>query len=322
MTLPAPLLADLYEKMLLIRECENRIRREYAGDAMKTPVHLGVGGEAIQAGVLAAAGGGGVKVFGTYRNHGIYLALSADTDGFFGELYGKVTGCAGGKAGSMHLTCPEKGLILTSAVVGTTLPVAVGAAFAHAYQNRNDLVIAFFGDGAVEEGAFWESLNFACLQRLKILFVCEDNGLAIHTPTQERQGFKSIPEAARAFRCEQASAAGHQVESIYAVAADLLQRMESSKMPGFLYAPYYRFMEHVGIQEDYHFNYRTRPDEQTLRNLDPLEHFKSLMPAAGLTPAQLEKIAARVQAKIEASVQKAKDAPLPGSAMLGMGDLR
>ena len=319
MTLSAPLLLTLYEKMLLIRECEDRIRREYAGDAMKTPVHLGVGGEAIQAGVLTAAGEGG-KVFGTYRNHGIYLALSGDTDGFFGELYGKVTGCAGGKAGSMHLTSPENGLVLTSAVVGTTLPVAVGAAFAHAYLKKNDLVIAFFGDGAVEEGAFWESLNFACLQRLKILFVCEDNGLAIHTGVKDRQGFKSISEAARAFRCEESSAEGHRVENVYSAAAELLKRMENSKMPGFLYAPYYRYMEHVGIHEDYQFKYRSKPDEHILKNLDPIEHFKTLMPAAGITPGQLEPIAVRIQKKIEESVQRAKSAPFPDQAMLGTGE--
>jgi len=318
MSLPTSLLLSLYEKVLLIRECENRIRLDYASDVMKTPVHLGVGGEAIQAGVLAAANEG-AKVFGTYRNHGIYLALSGDTDGFFGELYGKVNGCAGGKAGSMHLTYPEKGLVLTSAVVGTTIPVAVGAAFAQAYKAQNAQVIVFFGDGAVEEGAFWESLNFACLQRLKILFVCEDNGLAIHTAVQARQGFKSISEAARAFRCEESSVEGHRVENVYEAAVDLFQRMEDSKMPGFLYAPYYRYMEHVGIQEDYQFKYRSKPDDETLKRLDPLEHLQTSLLAAGVKPGELEVLTAKVRTQIEKSVQKAKAAAFPDATMLGAG---
>ena len=176
----------LYRKLMLARCAEERIRQEYSQDEMKTPVHLGIGQEAIPVGVCAAVPPG-TKFFGTYRNHALFLALTEDTDRLFGELYGKLTGTAKGKAGSMHLAAPAEGLLATSAVVGTTIPVAVGVALANQYRQSDGLVVSFFGDGAVEEGVFWESLNFACLKKLRLLFVCEDNGLAIHTPTDQRQ---------------------------------------------------------------------------------------------------------------------------------------
>ena len=128
---------------------------------MKTPMHMSTGAEAICAGVCQALRPQD-QVIGTYRTHGIYLAKTGETDRFFAEMYGRATGMAKGKAGSMHLTAPEAGLICTSAIVGTTIPVALGAAYANR-QNAQDRVVAvFFGDGAIDEGVFWESINIAC----------------------------------------------------------------------------------------------------------------------------------------------------------------
>src|SRR3972149_8100157 len=118
---------ELYTKLLLARKAEERICSEYSKNEMKTPMHLGIGGEAIPVGVCHCLPPG-TKAFGTYRNHALYLAMTDDTDSFFAELYGKATGGAKGKAGSMHLSAPERGLVATSAVVGTTIPLAVGAA--------------------------------------------------------------------------------------------------------------------------------------------------------------------------------------------------
>ncbi len=152
--------SEIYYKMHLIRECEERIRKEYATDEIKTPVHLGIGAEAISVGIVASMPAG-TKYFGTYRNHALYLAVGGSLEEFWGELYGKETGCAKGKAGSMHLSAPSQGLLVTSAVVGTTIPLAVGASLSNKYLGKNDYTVAFFGDGATEEGVFHESLNFA-----------------------------------------------------------------------------------------------------------------------------------------------------------------
>ena len=157
----------LYRKLLLVRQVEEAIRTHYASDDMKTPVHLGIGGEAISVGVCHCLPAK-ASTFGTYRNHALYLAVTDDTDGFFAELFGKESGPGKGKAGSMHLCRPDCGLMATSAVVATTIPLAVGAALANAYRKDSTPVAVFFGDGAVEEGVFWESVNFACLHRLNV----------------------------------------------------------------------------------------------------------------------------------------------------------
>src|SRR3989338_1031406 len=122
-----PVSLALYQKLYLVRQATEAIRKEYSNDQIKTPVHLSMGEEAISVGICHAIGERG-RFFGTYRNHGLYLSLTSETDQFFAELYGKRTGASGGKAGSMHLTAPAAGLMGTSAVVGTTIPIAVGAA--------------------------------------------------------------------------------------------------------------------------------------------------------------------------------------------------
>jgi pyruvate dehydrogenase E1 component alpha subunit len=303
---------ELYRRLLLARLAEERIRREYASDEMKTPVHLGIGGEAIAIGVCEAAPAG-APMFGTYRNHALYLALTDDTDGFFGELYGRETGCGRGKAGSMHLSSPSHGLIATSAVVGTTIPVAVGAALAQQYRGESTPVIVFFGDGAIEEGAFWESLNFACLRRLRVLFVCEDNGLAIHTATPARQGFRSIVDVARQFECQVAEADGADLDAVVSTTLDLFDAMDREARPALARFTYFRALEHVGPAEDFGAGYRPRPSEPQLRELDPVARFEDRLRADGVTQADLDAVRRALEARLDASVDAARHAPFPGA---------
>ena len=298
----------LYRKLFLVRRAEEKIREEYATNEMKTPVHLGIGGEAIAVGVCHAVPLG-TKAFGTYRNHALYLALTGDLDGFFGELYGKVTGAAKGKAGSMHLASPRHGLMATSAVVGTTIPLAVGAALAHQYRGEPHLTVSFFGDGAVEEGVFWESVNFACLKRLRLLFVCEDNGLAIHTPASERQGFRSIPDALQGFRCHVASGDGSDLRGVVAATARLLERMEQEPCPGFLHLRYFRFLEHVGPLEDFNAGYRQQPSTEEQARLDPVRRFERALLEEGVAKQALERVQESVDEQVARSVQAARQAP-------------
>lgn len=310
------LLVELYRKVYLIRQAEEAIRAEYPKDEMKTPVHLCVGAEAIHAGVLSAFSPG-TQVFASYRNHGIYLALTDDTDGFFAELFGRVSGCASGKAGSMHLSAPQKGLMLTSAVVATPIPVAVGAALANAYRRTSGLVAVFFGDGALEEGAFWESLNFACLHRLKIFFICEDNDLAIHTPADERQGFTSIDEAISGFRCHRYSGDGYDADQVYQVVQQLKEKMDKDPKPAFLHFKYFRFLEHVGIGEDFHSGYRSRPERPEL--LDPLHQIRKLAEKNRIPEKALKDIESEIDRKISESLARARSAFFPGTGPLLAG---
>ena len=305
----------LYRKLLLVRRAEEKIREEYRTNDMKTPVHLGIGGEAIAVGVCHVVPPG-TKAFGTYRNHALYLALAGDTDGFFGELYGKATGVSKGKAGSMHLAASAQGLMATSAVVGTTIPLAVGAALAHQYRGESRLSVSFFGDGAVEEGVFWESLNFACLKRLRILFVCEDNGLAIHTPASERQGFRSIPDALQGFRCHVISGEGSDLRGVITATRTVLERMEEDPRPGFLHLTYFRFLEHVGPLEDFHAGYRQKPSPEELARLDPVWRFEQELLEHGMAKQELEAVRTAVDGQITRSVRTAQQAPFASPSEL------
>jgi len=305
----------LYRTLLMARLAEERIRAEYAKDAMKTPVHLGIGQEAIPVGVLSCLPAGN-KTFGTYRNHALYLAASGDLIGFFGELYGKATGPGKGKAGSMHLSSPAHGLMLCSAVVGTPIPVAVGAAFANAYRGLDDLVAVFFGDGAVEEGVFWESLNFACLRRLRVLFVCEDNGLAIHTPARLRQGFRSIPEAVQGFECHVASGEGSDMTDVIALTQRLVSAMREDPKPALLHLRYLRFLEHVGPKEDFGAGYRRRPTDEELERWDPVRRFEKTLEELGVSAEAIRGVRDALQVELNEAVRHAQAAPFAPSTEL------
>lgn len=291
--------------MYLVRQSEQQIADEYFEDDMKTPVHLCIGAEAITAGVFEAIQTP-KKIFGTYRNHAQYLCASEDFDGFFAEIYGKVTGICKGKAGSMHLMNPKAGLMTTSAVVATTIPVAVGAALANKYKKNNETSIVFFGDGATEEGAFYESLNFASLHKLKILFVCEDNELAIHAKPETRRGFKSFSDLVSSFDILFKEVDGTDALSVYSGASALFDHMSTSGRPGFLYAKYLRFLEHVGPLEDFKYGYREKPDE--LKNSDPVFRLRVELIREGLDVVGIEN---EINGLIHVAVEKAKAAKFP-----------
>jgi len=307
-------LEDLYARVLLVRLSEQQIMKEYFQDEMKTPVHLSVGAEAIAAGVHFACPKD-TQYFGTYRNHALFLACSQDTDAFFGEMYGKVTGCGKGKAGSMHMSSPEHGLIATSAVVATTIPVAAGAALTAQYTNSGRIVVAMFGDGAVEEGAFFETVNFASLKKLPLLFVCEDNELAIHAQKHERKGFQIFADMAKTFHLEYIEGDGTQATEVVAKASEIVARMKKSGQPGFLHFNYFRFLEHVGPLEDFDKGYRTKPSDLG-EKWDPLPKLKQACLTAGVAQSKLEQIEKNHLAKIAASVKKAKAANFPAPAEL------
>jgi len=305
----------LYRKLVLIRQAEEKIREEYLKDEMKTPVHLGIGAEGISVGVCHCLPANS-RTFGTYRNHALYLTVTGDPDGFFAELYGRLSGPGKGKAGSMHLSAPEFGLMATSAVVGTTIPVAVGAAFAEAYRKTSGIVVVFFGDGAIEEGVFWESLNFACLKQLRILFVCEDNSLAIHAHAAERRGFRSIPEAVAAFDCYQAGGDGSDVLGVIRRTRQALQMMSEKPKPAFLHFTYLRFLEHVGPREDFDVGYRCRPSREESEGLDPVLRFEKELLRSGCTLQDLEVVRVEVRERVRRAVEAAQKAPFAPPAEL------
>jgi len=248
---------NIYRSLYRIRRIEEEVVRVYPTDKVKSPVHLSIGQEAVSVGVCAALRADDI-VFGTYRNHALYLAKGGDTKKMIAELYGKATGCAKGKGGSMHLVDVAAGAMGGSAVVGTTIPQAVGFAFALKLQRSNRIVVSFFGDGAVEEGAFHESVNFAALKKLPIIFVCENNFYAIHSRQEARQSTPDICKFVRAYGLPAERIENNDVLAIHdritKAAADLRAGADG---PRFFECVTYRWKEHVGPADDYQAGYRS-----------------------------------------------------------------
>ena len=306
---------DLYKNIYLIRHAEEVIIKTYPTDEMKTPMHMSMGEEAIVCGVVAALGVNS-QTFGTYRSHALYLAVTGDTDGFFAELYGKANGPVRGKGGSMHLMAPEKGLLATSAVVASTIPVAVGAAYTNKIKKNKKVVAVFFGDGAIDEGVFWESLNFACLLKLPVLFVLEDNGFAVHTSDVKRHGYKSIDNIVKNFNCEVISSSTTDVEKVYKITESALKKIKNASKPVFLHLKYYRYLEHVGINEDFSAGYRQKKDFETWYKVDPLVIQRRRLLKIGVSNKRINDIEETIRKQIEESVSKAKKSKFPSKQEL------
>ena len=249
----------LYYELMRIRKVEEKIANVYPSDRIKSPIHLSIGQESVSVGFCQALTCGDY-VFGTYRSHALYLAKGGDLCKMIAELYGKVSGCGRGKAGSMHLADVDHGIIGTSAVVGTSIPNAVGFAQALQYKNTNNLVVCFLGDGATEEGVFFESLNYAALKKLPVLFVCENNQYAIHSPQSERQANTNIVDKVSSFGITSRKIENPNIWNIYNTAAEVVTLIKESAGPVFIECPTYRWLEHVGPNEDFHLEYRDRQE--------------------------------------------------------------
>ncbi len=306
---------DLYQTMYLIRTAEAKIRRHYAEDEMKTPMHMSMGEEAIAAGVCRALKKED-QLFATYRSHAPYLAKTRNIEDFFAEMYGKDTALLKGKGGSMHMCAPQSGFMGTSAIVSSIIPVALGAAFVNKQKGNGRLVTVFFGDGATDEGAFWESLNVACLMKLPVLFVCEDNGLAVHTPGCQRQGYASITDIVSKFNCTVLKERTTDAEVIYGLTRRAVKSINATGKPCFMHLKYYRYLEHVGINEDFDAGYRSKEEFQEWAAVDPVSLQRKKLLQRGLSETDLQRTENEIEAMIENSWRLAKEAPFADDSEL------
>lgn len=297
--------ARLYRSLQLIRRAEEVIAEIYPSDKIKSPVHLSIGQEAVAVGVCDALRDDDV-VSGTYRSHAAYIAKGGDLKAMFAELYGKATGCAGGKAGSMHLIDMGHNVMGASAVVGTTVPIALGYALAIVRRGEDRVVAAFFGDGATEEGVFAESLNFAALKRLPVLFVCENNQFAIHQPLDKRWATDRLCERVETYGIPAARFADSNVEAIRAHAQEAVAAIRGGDGPAFMECVTYRWREHVGPGEDYDAGYRPRADYDTWRDRDEVARL-----GAAIGDGLRTRIDAEVETQIAEAVDFAERSPFP-----------
>lgn len=308
----------IYEMLFLVRRSEDYIIKYYHEDEMKTPMHMSMGQEAIPVGVCAALGDDG-DIFSSYRSHAPFLAKTRDVDGFFAELYGRVTGVGAGKGGSMHLANIDQGHLCSTAIVASGIPVAVGTAFANMRLGTGRMTATFFGDGAIDEGNFWESLNAACVMRIPVLFVCEDNGLAVHTTKATRHGYRSIGDVVRRFDCVVAEDDSNDAQRIHDITAEAIARCRDERKPAFLRFGCYRYLEHVGINPDFDAGYRDKREYDAYLAKDCIALQRKRLLAEGASEADIEAIEAGIEAHVRAAVAKAKRAELPGADQLFVG---
>ena len=311
---------ELYRRMYRSRRAEQRIIELYPDNQMKTPMHMSLGQEAVPAAVAQALDGTG-DIVATYRSHAPFLAVTGDVNAFFAELHGRSSGYAEGKGGSMHLALPEKSHLCSTAIVGGGFPIAIGAAFAHKRLNTGRMTAVFFGDGAVEEGAFWESLNVAALMELPVLFVCEDNALAVHTRQNTRHGFRSLQAVVEAFRTIAFFYDNsNDVEALHAKCIAAVDHCRSGQGPAFLHARCFRYLEHVGINRDFHIGYRTEAEmaEWLSQSTDSVAAQRDRLMHRGLA-VQVMELENILDAEIEAAIQMAIAAPLPAPERVHAG---
>jgi len=301
---------DLYKKLFLVRRAEEYIVKHYPENEMKCPMHMSMGQEAISVGVCAALKPED-QVFASYRSHAAFLAKTEDTDLFFAELYGRATGTAQGKSGSMHLAAPNQGYMYSSGIVASCIPLAVGAAYANKYLMKPQVACVFLGDGALDTGAFWESLNVASLMALPALFIVEDNGYAVNTPVDARQSFKDLVDIARSFGCNAWKSDSTDVEVIYSLTVNAIKLSRMIGKPSLLHFKCYRYLEHVGIHEDFNMGYRTRNEYLDWYKRDPITLQRNRLSRMGYRDGELERIEGSINAKIETSIIKAKETHHP-----------
>ncbi len=303
---------SLYRSMLRIRRVEEALAARYAEQEMRCPMHLCIGQEAIAAGVCAALERSD-SVFSNHRAHGHYLAKGGNLNRMIAELYGCSTGCCGGRGGSMHLIDLSVGFMGSTPIVGGTVPLAVGVAWAATLKAGREVVVAFFGDGCFEEGVVHESMNFAALHKLPVIFVCEDNDFSVYTRRDARQPDRPIHEVAAAHGLRAASGNGSDVDEVFGLATEAVDRARLGEGPQFLEFRTYRWREHCGPNFDDEFDYRSEHEIKKGLSECPVDFYKSRL---ALTPGQeeslIDSLEKEIKKEIDAAFRFAQESALPG----------
>jgi 2-oxoisovalerate dehydrogenase E1 component len=313
----AALLSRLFESMLLLRRFEELIRSNLEPvKKIGTPCHLYIGQEAVAVGVCAALEKADM-IFGNHRSHGHYLAKGGDLDAAMAEIYCRQTGCSHGRGGSMHLIDLEHGVMGTSSIVAGSVPLAVGSGLSSAMQENGKVSVVFHGDGVPEEGVWNESANLAALNRLPVLFACENNLYCTHLPLDERRVRNNLSELAAAHGLRVYKADGNNVEEVYRRATEAVNSIRNGEGPAFLECTTYRWLGHVGPKDDLHVGLRDEKEVAAWKERCPIANLeRHLLKAGMMTEAAVQEVHARVEKRLAAALEKAEKAPSPVAASL------
>ncbi len=311
MELDKPQQIKLFTSMLRIRMLEEKVVELYPAQEMKCPVHLCIGQEAIAAGVCAHLNKDDYLT-SNHRGHGHYLAKGGDMRALVAEFYGRSTGCSKGKGGSMHIVDTSAGMFGTSAIVGGGIPMGVGAGLSIDLRGEEKISVIFFGDGAFDEGVFYESYNFAALKKLPVIFICENNFYATNSHQSARHAGSRISNMALGFDSVGTSVDGNNVESVYYAAATAVERARSGHGPTLIEAITYRWKGHVGPGTDFEAGCRSEDELKRWMEKCPIKKYRAkLIEANTLDPDLVARITDSITSEVNDAVQFALKSPLP-----------
>jgi pyruvate dehydrogenase E1 component alpha subunit len=307
----------LYREMLRIRLVEEAIAERYGEQEIRCPIHLSDGQEGIAAGACAALRKTD-KIVSTHRSHGHYLAKQGNLRAMLCEIYGRAPGCVGGRGGSMHLLDDEAGVLACLPIVGTSVPLGVGVAYAAKRQGEDTVVIVFLGDAVMEEGVFHESANFTALHSLPVVFVCENNNLSFYTPLEVRQPDRPMTDIAKAHTIAVQELDGNDANAVFEAASVAVEKARAGGGPGFLMCNTRRWREHCGPRYDYELGQMTEKEFEALRADCPIARLGSRLKQAGLLDGTGEDaLRAELGREIGEAFEFARNAPLPDAETAG-----
>jgi pyruvate dehydrogenase E1 component alpha subunit len=304
--------------MKRIRATEEEIARRYPQGKMRCPTHLSIGQEAVAVGACAALNQDDIAI-STHRAHAHYLAKGGSLRAMIAELHGKVTGCSKGRGGSMHLIDLAVGFEGSTAIVANTIPVGVGIALALSLEKSNGISCVFLGDGAIEEGAFYESANFAAVRKLPVLFICENNLYSVYSPLSVRQAAgREIYKLAAAIGLEAMQADGNDVRVVKEAVQSAVDRIRAGGGPQFIEFSTYRWREHCGPNYDNDIGYRQESEFLEWQRRDPLVLLAANLKEAGLlSDRQISEFDRRITSEIAEAFDFAEKSPFPDAKDAG-----
>lgn len=314
---------DLFYNMLRIRRVEEAIAERYKEQKMRTPVHLSIGQESVAALVGNHLGHQDYCV-STHRAHAHYLAKGGSLKAMIAEIYGKVTGCCRGRGGSMHLIDTSVGFMGSTAIVANTIPIGVGLGLSLKLSGKNKLSCIFLGDGAIEEGVFFESLNIAVLKNLPVLFICENNRYSVYSPFSKRQpADRKIYTIAKAMGAKTNYEDGYNVLASYDVICHAVTSIREGGGPHFLEFETYRWREHCGPNYDNDIGYRTEDEFLSWKIRDPIEVFKKYLRENFQMSSHLfDEMEGRVNQEIKDAFEFAESSPFPDPSEAASGEYK
>jgi pyruvate dehydrogenase E1 component alpha subunit len=301
-------LVELYRQMLLIRRFEEKSAEVYVAGKIGGFCHLYIGQEAVGVGAISAIRKEDY-VLASYREHGLALAKGMSARSIMAELFGKATGCSKGKGGSMHMFDKELGFFGGHAIVGGQIPLATGTAFATKYQGTDQVTLCFFGEAAVNQGAFHESLNMAQLWKLPCIYICENNQYGMGTSLARAMSLRDIAQKACAYEMASEFVDGMDVLAVREATMRAVERARKDYLPTLLEIRTYRFMGHSMSDPG---NYRTRAEIEKYQERDPIKLFSaSLLEEKIVDDKALAEIDRKVREEVEDSLRFAEESPLP-----------